>query len=192
MELYALTANEIDTINALNAQRTNVLLIPFTIDGQSGVDPTALQDPAFAAYATALGGYDQAKVVEVTGPTRDLEEVRTDKLAELAAWWTQLQAAGWDTGQGYSLKISPEDQYTFASFKTFIGLAVEKGAMTAATQVAIYDTDDEAHMVAASDVDDLLLGYGTYCMTKLNEYKTFLRQIKQATTIAELEVITIS
>ena len=70
MQLYVLTESEVDTITALNAQRTNVLLIvcDYGADGV-GVDPDALQQSEYSVYLDALGGvFDGDRVAEFDPP----------------------------------------------------------------------------------------------------------------------------
>ena len=66
MRLYALTTVEAAVVNALNAQRTNVLLIVCQVGEHVGVDPDALQSPDYASYLEAIGGvYQEERVVEL-------------------------------------------------------------------------------------------------------------------------------
>ena len=69
MRLYTLIAEEMAVINMLNDQRTNTLLVICQIGEYVGVDPDALQSPDFAAYLTALGGYQETKIVDVLPPS---------------------------------------------------------------------------------------------------------------------------
>ncbi len=70
MQLYTLIESEVATIEALNQQRQDELLIvcDFGVNGV-GVDPDALQQPEYSVYLEALGGtFDAGRVVEFEAP----------------------------------------------------------------------------------------------------------------------------
>jgi hypothetical protein len=69
MQLYTLTPAEVETVNNLNYQRTDTLLIVCCYGEYTGVDPEALQELEFAPYLAALGSYDGSKVVEIELPS---------------------------------------------------------------------------------------------------------------------------
>jgi hypothetical protein len=70
VRLYTLTTAEAAATNALNAQRTNVLLILCDFGEYVGVDPDALRSPDYAPYLETIGGtYQEGRIVELgAGP----------------------------------------------------------------------------------------------------------------------------
>lgn len=69
MQVYRITAEEADSINQLNYSRVNTLLIVCDYGDFLGVDPLALEDAAFAAYLTALGGQMLPERLTTVEPT---------------------------------------------------------------------------------------------------------------------------
>jgi hypothetical protein len=64
--IYTVSSEEAEAINALNSTRSNVLLVVCSFEQYVGVDPEALQSPQFSDYLQVLGGvFDPARVVEV-------------------------------------------------------------------------------------------------------------------------------
>ena len=68
MRIYQLDENEVRAIDALNAQRTNELLIVCGYPGGiSGVVADDLNNPIYAPYK-ALLNYDENKIIEIEEP----------------------------------------------------------------------------------------------------------------------------
>jgi hypothetical protein len=63
--VYKVTQEEANSIELVNHERSNTLMIVCDYGTAVGVDPTALQTKEFAMYADLLGGFDPKKVVEV-------------------------------------------------------------------------------------------------------------------------------
>ena len=98
-------------------------------------------------------------------------------------WSSKLQN-GWETSQGWSLGIDVSD---VALLNGAFTLAKEASNLGLTTPVSIIDTDGISHDLNLNELTQLMLSYGQARSQLSNIYATKLNQIKNASSIEELE-----
>jgi hypothetical protein len=192
ISVYSLTPEEIATIQALNTQRRNVLLVVCDFGSAVGVDPEALQNPEYADYLAALGGYDAERVVEVDSDAAQFfQDQKCAKHEQIEQWHNSYLAQGFVTPGGWAMKVSWEDQHTLASYLVLLKTSVELGYKTLESEAIVSDNMGKIHLITIADFQILLLAYGGHCEQMYMIYKGLLNQLESAKTIDDLDAIEI-
>ena len=102
----------------------------------------------------------------------------------LKSKWSSKLENGWQTPQGWSLGVDVSD---VALLNGAFTLAKEASNLGLTTPVSIIDTDGISHELNLNELTQLMLAYGQARSQLSNTYATKLNQIKNVTSIEQLE-----
>lgn len=137
-----------------------------------------------AAPTDTRQGYSIVPYTKLAEPTYDRETQKISPLREVTLegvtdGWTvgdltegelkqktfqRAVATGFDTGLGYSLKISDYDRTQFTQLLAAVNEFLSAGAMTLNSPVDIWDTEGEKHTVTVTVFKQLIMGLSLYYM----------------------------
>jgi hypothetical protein len=113
-----------------------------------------------------------------------LEKAKSIKLIELEKSWKETISSGWQTSYGWSLGIDIQDITLLNGAFT---LAKEAANMGINDPITIVDIDGESHQLPLADFTVLMLQYGQARAYLSNQYAQSKKNIKDATSIEDLQ-----
>jgi hypothetical protein len=144
-----------------------------------------MDGPANCKQGFAVVPYSREDAPEYNALTHKLESKRTvtsdsvvdgfeavplsESEAKIATFNAAV-AAGYDTGMGFSLKLHDYDRNQFNQQLALVNEAIAVGVITLETEIAIWDTEGEKHLVTAGTFKQLIIGLGFHFM-QLNAAK---------------------
>lgn len=114
-----------------------------------------------------------------------LERAKQNKLAAIESEWMQLEATGWDCGNGH-LGLSASD---VALYSGAFALAKEAAALGLPIPPIITKEDNQINFASIQEMTALLLQYGAARSLMSADFAARRRAVHEATTIAQLESI---
>lgn len=114
-----------------------------------------------------------------------LEEIKLEKLKKIEKEWQQLEATGWNCGQGY-LGLSASD---VALYSGAFALAKEAAALGLPIPPIITKEDNQINFSTIQEMTALLLQYGAARSLMSAEFAARRRAVYEATTAEQLESI---
>lgn len=115
-----------------------------------------------------------------------LEQAKFIKLNQIANQWTALEQAGWDSGQGFFLGISPED---VALLVGAFNLAREAAALNLPLPFIIAKDNSSVQFATLAEMTILMLRYGQARSQLSSDFAAKRRAVHDATTIEEVNAI---
>lgn len=112
-----------------------------------------------------------------------LEQSKANKLAAIEAERMQLEAQGWNSGQGFSLGISPND---IALLTGVFSLAKEASAMGIAMPSIISLENKQIDFNNIQEMTTMLLQYGAARAEMSKQFAAKIRAVEQAITVEEV------
>lgn len=126
---------------------------------------------------------EQLALVNLAIVEYPLTIAKTEKLKQIDTEWTALEKAGWDSGQGFNLGITPAD---VALLVGVFSLAKEAANLGLPIPSIIAMNNATVNFTTISEMTILLLRYGA-ARSQMSESFAFKRRaVEAATTIEEL------
>ena len=116
----------------------------------------------------------------------ELSQAKARKLQELNSEWIALEKAGWDSGNGYHLGITPSD---VALIVGVFSLAREASAMGLPLPGLISMENNPVEFETIQDMTVLLMYYGKARSDMAKEFAARRKAVENATMIEEIPVI---
>jgi hypothetical protein len=159
-------------------------------DGTTRTDPAQWSsDPA----ALAAAGYEATERNaddDAFDAASAIAEAKASKLAEIEAAWESQVAAGWTVpGESYALGIAVDDVALLLGAYT---LARDAAALGLPDEVAIIDTDGNAHQYNSQTLTPVMLQYGSARATLSGWYASLRQTVAAATTLEEVADIEVT
>lgn len=154
-----------------------------------------LVDPDLSAVAEVPVQYWKVvdgEVLEMTTNEKaavDLSIAKHNKSADIATWYGDQLAAGFDTGNGYHLAASFTDQTRFTQDAVLQTQLLAMSLAQGTDVIGFLDATGVPHTATIVEYLTLLANYGSWCRTKLLQQATFLGQLAAATTLEEVAAI---
>jgi len=172
-----------------NLTTSRIAPLPWRVrmpDGTTRTDPAQWSsDPAVLAAA----GYEVTER-NADDDAYDLEQARTAKLAEIDGAWSRRVADGWTVpGESYALGIDVDDVALLLGAYT---LAKDAAALGLPDEVAIIDTDGNAHQYNSQTLTPVMLQYGSARATLSGWYASLRQTVAAATTLEEVADIEVT
>lgn len=114
-----------------------------------------------------------------------LEEKKFEKLLKIEFEWQQLEATGWDCGQGH-LGLSAND---VALYSGAFALAKEAAALGLPIPSIITKEDNQINFSTIQEMTLLLLQYGAARSQMSASFAARRREVHSATSLEQLETI---
>ena len=163
-DIYNLTLDKKDESNALK----NVTM-PVPVSSEIG------------AYLTSLINQVEAYTPELNG--NDLAQAKIHKLLKINNEWSILEKTGWDSGQGFSLGITPSD---VALLVGVFSLAKEAAALGLPLPSLISTTNTTVSFNNIQEMTNLLLQYGQARAALADTFAAKRLAVAEATTVEEV------
>jgi len=112
-----------------------------------------------------------------------LEIAKAQKLEQIGSEWSAFEKAGWDSGLGYSLGITPAD---VALLVGVFALAKEAAALGLPIPSVISTTNTVISFTSIAEMTMLLLQYGQARSTMATVYAARRKAVEVALTVEEL------
>lgn len=116
----------------------------------------------------------------------EFDQAKLDKLQEIDQAWKITLNNGWQTPEGWSLGIHTDD---VALLNGAFALAKEASSLGSVDPIVILDTEGEPHELTLEQMVPLMLAYGQARSALSTNDASRRRDVKNATTIEELEAI---
>lgn len=120
-----------------------------------------------------------------------VEAARAVKLTALASWREAKEAAGFDTGLGFAIKIGDLDQQSLTAYKVLLDMAVEAGRRTTDSQVVLVDVGGQPYSIALAQFREVMLACGLACEALTRRYQIARAHLLRATTLEEIAAVTL-
>lgn len=111
---------------------------------------------------------------------------KEDKLKQIEAEWAEVEKAGWDSGKGYHLGITPSD---VALIVGVFSLAREASAMGLPLPGLISIENNTIEFETIQDMTVLLMHYGKARSDMANAFAARRKAVENATTIEEVAAV---
>ena len=130
----------------------------------------------------------EAEIVLVNKAIEDfpLSIAKEAKLKQIEAEWVEVEKAGWDSGQGYHLGITPSD---VALIVGVFSLAREAAAMGLPLPGLISTENNTIEFETIQDMTVLLMYYGKARSDMANAFAARRKAVENATTIEQIEAV---
>ena len=115
-----------------------------------------------------------------------LEQAKFNKLQNIEQEWRSLEILGWDSGQGYSLGITPSD---VALLVGVFSLAKEAAALGLELPHLISMANTPISFTTIQEMTTLLLQYGQARSNMASSFAARRKAVSDATTIEQVGVI---
>jgi hypothetical protein len=145
------------------------------------VTPTKTPDGSYAQEWFIAAKY----LPEEEAPLR-LQYAKKQKLSQIENEWATLESAGWDSGQGYHLGITPSD---VALIVGVFSLAREASAMGMPLPKLISMENNSIEFETIQDMTVLLMYYGNARSDMAKNFAQKRKAVEAATTIEEVNAI---
>ena len=165
-DIYNLTLDKKDESNALK----NVTM-PVPVSSEIG------------AYLTSLINQVEAYTPELNG--NDLAQAKIHKLLKINNEWSILEKTGWDSGQGFSLGITPSD---VALLVGVFSLAKEASSLGMELPRIISMSNAPVSFTTIWEMTELLLRYGEARASLSSTFAARRKAVQDATTIEEVNL----
>jgi hypothetical protein len=116
----------------------------------------------------------------------ELSQAKAKKLQSINNSWSVLEKTGWDSGQGFSLGITPSD---VALLVGVFSLAKEAAALGLPLPGLVSMSNDPINFSTIEEMTTLLLRYGQARAALANEFAARRKAVQDATMIEEISVI---
>ena len=163
-----------------------VMKLPFSVrmpDGSSRTDPEQWsQDPEVMVIA----GFEQTEITQedINAMLPKLSEEKEKRIFDLQNIWQYgILKEGYTTPEGWALGIDTDDVSLLTG--AFL-LLKESSALGLGDTTTIIDMEGIPHVLSLAEMTNLMLQYGQFRSTKSQQYSAKLQQIKDATTVEEL------
>lgn len=128
-----------------------------------------------------------ASLLTAYRPTVDsLEEAKFMKLNQINNEWAARENAGWDSGQGFSLGITPAD---VALIVGVFSLAKEASALGLPLPGLISTTNTTVNFNNIQEMTNLLLQYGQARSALADTFAAKRKAVTEATTVEEVSAV---
>ena len=130
----------------------------------------------------------EAQIVLVNKAIEDfpLSLAKEAKLKQIEAEWVEVEKAGWDSGKGYHLGITPSD---VALIVGVFSLAREAAAMGLPLPGLISTENNTIEFETIQDMTVLLMYYGKARSDMANAFAARRKAVENATTIEQIEAV---
>ena len=115
-----------------------------------------------------------------------LSVAKEAKLKQIEAEWVEVEKAGWDSGKGYHLGITPSD---VALIVGVFSLAREASAMGLPLPGLISTENNTIEFETIQDMTVLLMYYGKARSDMANAFAARRKAVENATTIEEVGAV---
>lgn len=167
MFIYTISQVDYDAINAVSRVNPKAQMVICGCSLGAYVSLDDLNSPAFAAHRAALDAISPL----ASRPVFDLDPKSGVVQSPDAVIYSAKQSDGYlDSTTGIKLKTTDAAQTSFTKFVTLTMLAMQAGAITAATVQSIWDYDNVEHALPTGQLLALMLRYGLYCSTMFTQY----------------------
>lgn len=163
-----------------------VMKLPFSVrmpDGSSRTDPEQWsQDPEVMAIA----GFEQTEITQedINVMLPKLSEEKEKRIFDLQNIWQYgILKEGYTTPEGWKLGIDTDDVSLLTG--AFL-LLKESSTLGLGDTTTIVDMEGVSHVLSLAEMTNLMLQYGQFRSIKSQQYSAKLQQIKDATTVEEL------
>lgn len=158
----------------------------------TGVGKTEKGDILVHYSAEATDDDRNKAAVIVASFNEDLEIAKVKQLEKLRLEFEAAGAAGYDTGLGFKLRASTEDQTEFNKLQTSIAMFTQAGFWNDATPITILDTDLLPHTVSISQWQAIGLGYVGFCLQLVNAMGLARAAILTAETVPQAQAVSLT
>jgi hypothetical protein len=124
-------------------------------------------------------------ITSYTPAVDSLEEARFIKLNQINNEWIAVEAAGWDSGQGFSLGITPSD---VALLVGVFSLAKEASSLGMELPKIISMSNTPVSFTTIWEMTELLLRYGEARASLSSTFAARRKAVQDATTIEEVNL----
>lgn len=155
-------------------------------DGSTRTDPAQW---ASDSDVLAAAGYEVTER-NADDDAYDLEQAKSAKLSEIDGAWSRRVADGWQVpGESYALGIDVDDVALLLGAYT---LAKDAAALGLPDEVAIIDTDGNAHQHNSQTLTPVMLQYGAARAALSGWYASLRQAVSAATTLDEVADIEVT
>lgn len=164
---YSITLNAIDDSNV-----SRTIKMPVDVSSDEGLFITNLINRAWNYIPDA--------------EPDELSQAKARKIQAIDSEWTTLEKAGWDSGQGYYLGITPSD---VALLVGVFSLAKEAAALGLELPNLISMANTPISFATIQEMTLLLLQYGQARSNMASSFAARRKAVSDATTIEQVGVI---
>jgi hypothetical protein len=119
----------------------------------------------------------------------EVEVAKVKQLTQLMVDFEAAGKAGFNTGLGYSLGATTEDQTEFNKLQTSIAMFTGAGLWDKDTTINVLDTDFQPHTMTIGEWQQLSLGYVGFCLQLVNEMGLARAAVLRGKSVKEIQTI---